>query len=441
MGHADGPGAGLRTVDEHLVAVLAELSPLPPLRQPLLDALDLASAEDVVAPLALPRFDNSAMDGYAVQTRDVVSAADDTPVKLPVIGEIGAGQASGAVRELPAGTAAKIMTGAPLPPGADAVVPYEWTDRGAREVWIARAPEHGAHVRYAGEDVGEGDLLVEAGTALGPRQLGLLASVGRASVLVRPRPRVVIVSTGSELRAPGTPLEAGRDDDAIYDGNSYLLAAAARRAGAVPYRVGLVPDRPEAFLTALEDQLGRAEMVVTSGGISMGDYDVVKEALAPGGDVWFGGLAMQPGKPQGFGLLPVGRLPADADTPDADTRRRVPFFALPGNPVSSYISFEMFVRPALRRLMGLSPESRPVVRARLTHGVRSPHGRRQFLRGVVSRGRDGTTVTEVEPVGGSGSHLVGDLAASDALIVVPEDVTELEAGAQVTIVLLDGDGR
>jgi len=411
---------GLRSVDEHLAEILASTAPLPDFQQPLMDALDLACAEEVVAAMALPRFDNSAMDGYAVHQRDVVTASDESPVKLPVIGEIGAGH--GNVERLPPGTAAKIMTGAPLPAGADAVVPYEWTDRGAREVWVAQAPEVGAHVRYAGEDVALGDVLVESGTALGPRHLGLLASIGRAAVRVRPRPRVVIVSTGTELREPGSALES----DSIYDGNSYLLAAAAKRAGAIPYRVGLVPDEPMAFLKALDDQLGTADVVVTSGGISMGDYDVVKEALTPLGTVWFGGIAMQPGKPQGFGYLESGD-------------RRVPIFTLPGNPVSCYLSFEMFVRPALRRMMGLTPESRRPVHARLTHQVRSPRGRRQFLRGVLTIGTDGTTVTEVEPVGGSGSHLVGDLAASDALIVVPEDVTEIAAGAQVTIIRLDQD--
>lgn len=412
---------GLRSVDEHLAAILAATSPLPDFAQQLLDALDLASAEEVVAPMQLPRFDNSAMDGYAVHHHDVVTATEDNPVKLPVVGEIGAGQSAGVVDVLPEGTAAKIMTGAPLPKGADCVVPYEWTDRGTADVWIAQAPSVGQHVRYAGEDVALGDLLIEPGTALGPRHLGLLASVGRTTIRVRPRPRVVIVSTGSELREPGAVLE----DDSIYDGNSYLLAAAARRAGAVPYRVGLVPDQPEALLAALDDQLGRADVVVTSGGISMGDFDVVKEALTPLGSVWFGGVAMQPGKPQGFGTL------------RGSGSREVPFFALPGNPVSAYLSFEVFVRPALRRMMGLTPESRTPVRARLTHRVRSPRGRRQFLRGVLTA--DGLSVATVEPVGGSGSHLVGDLAASDALIVVPEDVTEVAAGEQVTVIRLDQD--
>ncbi|MEO9323311.1 gephyrin-like molybdotransferase Glp [Nocardioides sp. C4-1] len=417
----------LRTVDEHLATILEATTTLPDVELPLLDALDLACAEDVRAAVRLPRFDNSAMDGYAVHSADVAAASDATPVTLPVVGSIGAGQAR--VTTIQRSTAAKIMTGAPLPQGADTVVPYEWTDRGATEVRIDQAASVGQHVRYAGEDVDLDDLVIEAGTVIGPRHLGLLASVGRAVVRVRPRPRVLIVSTGSELRDPGAD-PATLDDDAIFDGNSYLLAGAARRAGAVPRRVGLVPDDPEAFLAALEQEVAHADVVVTSGGISMGDFDVVKAALSPGGAVWFGGLAMQPGKPQGFGSLVDGHGPHE---------RTVPFFALPGNPVSSYLSFEMFVRPALRRMMGIAPESRRPVRARLTHRVGSPPGRRQFLRGTVSLGADGITVTEVEPVGGSGSHLVGDLAASDALIVVPEDVTEVAAGEQVTVIRLDQD--
>jgi molybdopterin molybdotransferase len=302
-----------------------------------------------------------------------------------------------------------------VPAGADAVVPYEWTDRGVARVRIAQTPDEGQHIRRAGEDVAAGDRLIDSGTVLGPRHLGLLAAVGRATVMSRPRPRVVVLSTGSELRDPGTPLS----HDSIYDGNSYLLAAAARRAGAVAYRVGIVPDEPRAFLDALHDQLVRADLVVTSGGVSQGDYDVVKEALAPLGTVWFGGVAMQPGKPQGFGV--VGE-------------DGTPIFTLPGNPVSSYISFETFVLPAIRKMMGKRPYSRPTTRARLTHPISSPPGRRQFVRGEYAVDRGGPFVT---PVGGHGSHLIGDLAASNALVVVPEDVTSVSAGEQVQIVWLD----
>ncbi|WP_127479089.1 gephyrin-like molybdotransferase Glp [Nocardioides pantholopis] len=400
----------LISVEDHLDRVLGGVEPLPDFPQPLMDALGLAAAEDVVAEVALPAFDNSAMDGYAVVHRDVATATAETPVHLPVVGEIGAGSAS--VLALAPGTAVKIMTGAPVPTGADAVVPYEWTDRGVAQVRIDRAPQPGQHIRPAGEDVALGDQVLERGTVLGPRHLGLLASVGRATVRTRPRPRVVILSTGTELREPGTPL----GHDSIFDGNSFLLAAAARRAGALAYRVGIVPDEPAAFLEALDDQLVRADVVVTSGGVSQGDFDVVKEALAPTG-VWFGGLAMQPGKPQGFGH--VGE-------------DRTPIFTLPGNPVSSYISFQLFVVPALRKMMGMAPYVRRPVRARLTHAITSPPGRRQFRRGELDPEH-----RSVSPVGGPGSHLVGDLAAADALIVVPEDVTSLAAGDQVDVLPLD----
>ncbi|GCD91535.1 gephyrin-like molybdotransferase Glp [Nocardioides sp. LS1] len=401
------------TVEDHLRRILDAVAPLPDYPQPLMESLGLAAAEDVVAPIRLPSFDNSGMDGYAVCQADVASAAAESPVHLPVVGEIGAGQAR--LLAMSPGTAVKIMTGAPVPAGADSVVPYEWTDRGVAQVRIDKAPSPGQHVRRAGEDVEEGDVLIEHGTVLGPRHIGLLASVGRATVRSRPRPRVVILSTGSELREPGTPL----GHDTIYDGNSYLLAAAARRAGAIAYRVGIVPDEPRAFLDALDDQLVRADLVVTSGGVSQGDFDVVKEALRPLDTMWFGGVGMQPGKPQGFGTV------GDDATP---------IFTLPGNPVSSYISFEVFVLPAIRTMMGLTPVSRPTRRARLTHPISSPAGRRQFVRGDFAVDRGGPFVT---PVGGHGSHLIGDLASSNALVVVPEDVTSVPAGEQVQVLWLD----
>jgi molybdopterin molybdotransferase len=402
----------LRSVDEHRQAILDDLTPMAAVAQPLLDALDLACAEDVVASISLPSFDNSAMDGYAVRVEDVRGASPESPVTLPVVGEIGAGQAR--LLALGPGAAAKIMTGAPVPNGADAVVPYEWTDRGADSVRIEQAPEPRQHIRPAGDDVAEGDLLVQQGDVLGPRRLGLLASVGRATVLAPPRPRVVILSTGSELRDPGGRL----GHDSIYDGNSFLLAAAARRAGAIPYRVGIVPDEPAAFLESLDDQLVRADVVVTSGGVSQGDYDVVKAALAPQG-VWFGPVAMQPGKPQGY-----GRVGED----------RVPIFTLPGNPVSAYISFQVFVLPALRKLMGKRPYAVPTVTARLTRSLSSPAGREQYRRGEVGTDDRGTYV---DLVGGAGSHLVGDLASANCLIVVPAEVTSVEAGESVEVLMLE----
>ena len=226
----------------------------------------------------------------------------------------------------------------------------------------------------------------------------------------------MVISTGSELREPGAPL----GHDSIYDGNSFLLAAAARAAGAIAYRVGIVPDDPRTFTDALADQLVRADLVVTSGGVSQGDFDVVKEALSQLGTVWFGGVAMQPGKPQGFGTV------GEDDTP---------IFTLPGNPVSAYVSFETFVLPAIRRMMGKMPYSRPLARARLTHPISSPEGKQQMVRGGL-RGRTAVGRSST-PVGGHGSHLIGDLATSNALIVVPPDVTGLSAGDMVQVLKLD----
>jgi molybdopterin molybdotransferase len=403
----------LVSVEDHRNRILAAIEPLPAFDQPLMEAFGLSTAEDVHASVPLPGFDNSAMDGYAVAHADVAAASEDSPIHLPVVGEIGAGQAT--LLAVSPGTAVKIMTGAPVPAGADSVVPYEWTDRGVANVVISRAPWRGQHVRLKGQDVSQGDLLVEAGTVLGARQIGLLAAVGRPSVRSRPRPRVVVLSTGSELREPGSAL----GHDSVYDGNSFLLAAAARQAGAIAYRVGIVPDDPRTFLGSLNDQLVRADLVVTSGGVSMGDYDVVKEALAPLGTVWFGSVAMQPGKPQGFGI--VGE-------------DGVPIITLPGNPVSAYISFEQFVLPAIRRLMGRTPYVRPSADAMLTHDLPSPQGRRQFARGTLSVVDGRLAVT---PVGPQGSHMIGDLAESDALIVVPESVTSVAAGETVTVLPLD----
>src|SRR6476661_1880328 len=270
------------SVEEHVERILSAIEPLPPYEQPLLEALGLPVCEQVVAPVDLPVFDNSSMDGYAVVVADVEHATESEPVHLPVVGEAAAGQTK--LFAMSPGTAVKIMTGAPVPQGADAVVPVEWTDGGAATVRITTSPQPGQHVRHKGEDVQVGDVLLEDGSILGPRQLGLLASVGRSQVRSRPRPRIVIMSTGAELREPGTAL----GHDSVYDANSYMLAAAARTAGAIAYRVGIVSDDPNDFSDALSDQLVRADLVVTSGGVSKGAYDVVKEVLSELGTVSFG---------------------------------------------------------------------------------------------------------------------------------------------------------
>ena len=405
----------LTPVDVHLKRILDSIDTLPAYDQPLLEVMGLPIAEDITSPLPLPSFDNSGMDGYAVVHRDVAEASSARPVHLPVVGEIAAGAAT--IMAMSPGTAVRIMTGAPVPQGCNAIVPVEWTDGGTSRVLIEQAPEVGQHIRRAGEDVKLGDKLVSEGDIIGPRQIGLLASVGTSRVASRPRPRVVVMSTGDELREPGEKL----GPDSIYDGNSYMLAAAARAAGAIAFRVGIVRDDHAGFAEALSDQLVRADVVVTSGGVSKGAYDVVKEVLQEQGTVQFEEIAMQPGKPQGFGF--VGE-------------DHTPIFTLPGNPVSSYVSFEVFVLPALRKMMGRKVLSRPMMRAVTTAPMQSFQGKRQYVRARYEVGREGAQVT---PVGGHGSHLIGDLSEANSLVVLGEQQTTVAPGQPVPVLVLDRD--
>jgi UTP--glucose-1-phosphate uridylyltransferase len=317
------------------------------------------------------------------------------------------------------GEAARIMTGAPIPPGADAVIAVEQTDGAATGSVECRASvSEGRYVRPRGEDVSKGSVIVSSGDVVGPRTIGLLAGCGHAAVEVHRRPHVVIMSTGTELVPPGEPLGPGQ----IHDSNSSMLWAAVVAAGASAEIRAAVGDTDAELLAALDDVVSNADVIITSGGVSMGAYDVVKSALA-GKGVEFVKVAMQPGKPQGFGHL-IG--PGDL---------RVPIFALPGNPVSSFVSFEVFVRPALRRLMRLAPERRPVDVATLTSGLRSPEGRRQYGRAIVSRNSDGALMCQ--PLAGQGSHFVADLSRANAIFIVPEDVANLVAGEQVDVLVLD----
>ncbi|MFG1827184.1 gephyrin-like molybdotransferase Glp [Microbispora bryophytorum] len=394
----------MKSVDRHLAGILAAVRPLAPLEVEIEAALGAVLAEDVASPVPLPPFDNSAMDGYAVRAEDVAAA----PVTLPVIGDVAAGD--GGLNAIGPGLVTRIMTGAPMPTGADAVVPVEWTDGGTARVRIDRPASPGNAIRRAGEDVRAGDVVLREGARIGPAQIGILAGVGRRRVLVRPRPRVVVLSTGAELTEPGTPLGAGR----IWESNSFMLAAAVREAGAEGFRAGSVTDDPKEFMDTLDAQLVRADAVITSGGVSMGAYEPVKEALSPLGTVTFEKVAMQPGMPQGFGV--VG--------PD-----RVPIFTLPGNPVSSFVSFVLFVKPALRAMQGLPAGPPPTVRAVVTAPLRSPEGKRSYLRSMLN----GQTVA---PVTRQGSHQLAALAGANALIVVPEDVTSLPEGAEVEVIPL-----
>jgi molybdopterin molybdotransferase len=406
----------LVSVDDYREGILAGLEPLDPITLPLADSHGCVLAEDVVAQWPLPSFDNSSMDGYAVIAGDVSTASEASPVTLTVIDDVPAG--SRADVALRPGCAVRIMTGAPIPSGTDCIVPVEVTDAGTDSVEIRERVAAGSYIRRAGEDVIIGDVVVRAGTLLSSRQLAVIAAVGKGHLVVYPRPRVAVLSTGSELVEPGTPLSKGM----ISDSNSFLLVSAANEAGAQAYRVPPVPDDAEAFSAAISDQLHRADLILTSGGVSMGAYDTVKEVFSSYGTVEFTKVAMHPGMPQGHGVV------GESDD------ERIPVITLPGNPVSSYISFQNFVRPAINKLRGLGSTDRPRVAAEVTKPLDSPQSKRQFARGrFLDDGR-------VEPVGGGqGSHVIGGLAQANCLIVIPEGVAHVNAGDTVDVVDLRGD--
>lgn len=361
-------------------------------------------AERVVAPESLPSFDNSGMDGYAVRAVDVAAATAEVPVRLPVAGDIPAGAPVG---DLAPGTTLRIMTGAPLPRGADAVVEVEVTDGGTEHVLISAARAAGSFVRPAGGDIAVGQEVLAAGAVLGPAQLGVLAALGIRQVVVRRRPRVLVVSTGSELAEDPEP-----GSGQIRDANGFLLAAAVEEAGAVAVRRLWVADDVPSFLSLLDAETrgGEVDLVLTSGGVSAGAYEVVKDGLGPRG-VEFVKVAMQPGMPQGSGMVDG-----------------VPVVCLPGNPVSALASYEVFVRPALRAAFGHPLPHRPVVRATLTESVTPLAGKRQWRRGRLDR-----VAGTVTPWGPPGSGFLGWFAGADALIDLQPGTTPLAPGDAVDV--------
>jgi len=407
-----GGSGGPVTVEQHLRDCLAQLRPLEPVEVDVADALDRVLAEDVVAAAPLPGDDNSGMDGYAVRCADVAAATPATPVVLPVVGDVAAGAQEPA--PLQPGTVVRIMTGGIMPAGADGVVPVEQSDGGVDVVTLRAAAEPGRFVRRAGDDVAAGETVLPTGTRLSPRAVSLLVAVGRDRVRVRAVPRVVVLSTGDEVVQPGVPLRPGQ----VYDSNGIGLSACAAELGCEVARVPAVSDDPDGLRGAIEAAVARADVLITSGGVSMGAFDVVKAVLRDSGTVDFRKVAVQPGGPQGVGVLGGGR---------------VPVFCLPGNPVSSMVSFEVFVRPALRTLLGETEVHRRRVRARVTEAWRSPAGKRQYAR--VTLGLDGEDAV-CAPVGGQGSHLVADLATADALAEVAEDVTDVAVGTLLDCLLL-----
>jgi molybdopterin molybdotransferase len=410
-GHSHGSPGEMISVEAHLADILSTVRRLTPIQLAISETEGCVLAEDVAASRPLPPFDNSAMDGYAVVAADVAEASKDTPVTLRVSGEVAAGD-TGAYAVTP-GSCLRITTGAKLPAGADAVVPVEDTDGGVAQVAIKTAVTAGDSVRYSGGDARQGEVLLRAGARLSPLQIAVLAASGRARAEVYPRPRVAVLSTGDELTDPGRPLAPGK----IWDSNSYMLTAAAREAGCLAYRQGPIPDDPLEMLPAIEDQLLRADLIVTSGGVSMGgEHDVVKETLSRLGTVSFRKVAMQPGMPQGFGTI---------------GEDGTPIFTLPGNPVSAYVSFQLFVRAALGALQGQPDRRLPAVPATVTGPLRSPPGRRSYLRGMLDAA-EGTVV----PLTGQGSHQVATLGRANALIVVPEWVVHMNEGDSVEVLVL-----
>jgi molybdopterin molybdotransferase len=396
---------GMRSVDEHRRIVADLLPRTDPVEMPMAEALGRVLAADIIATIDLPPFANSAMDGYAVRAADVATL----PVELPVSRDIPAGARD--VGPLAGGTAARIMTGAPVPDGADLVVPVEQTDGGVHRVRIEKAAPSITHIRPAGDDVRAGSLVLPAGTVINAAQVGAAAALGYARLPVYRPVTVLVLSTGSELAEPGTELAPGQ----IYESNGSMLAAAVSQAGAIARPVHFVIDDVDEFRTAIDEARTGVDLVVTSGGVSAGAYEVVKDALT-GAGVQFCKVAMQPGMPQGAGTVDG-----------------LPFVTLPGNPVSSYVSFEVFVRPAIRSAMGFTSPERPVVRVPLSQPLASPAGKRQFRRATLD-----AVAGTVAPIGGPGSHLLGALAGADSLLVVPEDVERLDVGDVVDVWLLEG---
>ena len=395
------------TVDEHLSRIVATVRRLPSIGLNLLDAQGCVLAQDVTSEVPLPGFTNSAMDGYAVHAADLGAASETAPVTLPVVHDIAAGNTQ--ALSLAPGQSMRIMTGAPMPHGADAVVAVELTDGGLAKVTFLAPVSVGRSVRQAGQDVAAGDLVMRSGTRLGPRQIALLAAVGCGRVSVTPKPRVVVISTGDELIEAGTRPGFGQ----VVDSNGLMLNAAVRSIECIPFRVGCVRDDARTFLSTIESQLLRADAVITTGGVSMGAYDTVKEVLSRVGTMRFDKVAMQPGMPQGFGVL---------------GEDEVPVFPLPGNPVSAMVSFEVFVAPALRLMAGRSQHEVSLVTAVATHDWSAPAGKVQFARVVLSRNGSGYTVAIA---GLQDSHALGSLAGANALAVIPADVTSVRAGDQV----------
>ena len=420
------------SVEEAYRQIMACFGPLEPEEKPLLECLGQTLAAEIRSPLALPPLANSGMDGYAVRRADIGGADEDQPRRLQVIGLVAAGQVS--TQTVAPGTAIRIMTGAPVPAGADTVVPFEETDEVERraagrtldEIDIRADLPLGCNVRPAGEDVQPGQLVLEAGTVIRPAEIGVLASLGLARARVIRRPLVSVLSTGDELESLGQPLAGGK----IYDSNGFSVAASIIAAGGRPQTLGIARDNLADMRRKLE-QVAGSDLLVTSAGVSKGDYDVVKDVLTERGDINFWSVRMRPAKPLAFGML---RDDAGAAGATGTAGKPIPLMGLPGNPVSAMVAFEMFARPAIRAMLGRQRLARPVVEGTLTGPIRNTDGRRVFARVEVER-QNG--VFYANPTGPQGSNILTSMSRANGLAVCPEDLPVKEAGERVSIIMLD----
>ena len=426
--HAHGQEHGHRhadmlSVEEAYERIMAYFNPLESEEKPVLQAQGQVLAEDVVSPFHLPPLDNSAMDGYAVRHPDIAGVTPTAPKLLKVIGQVAAGQMPGT--EVVEGSAMRIMTGAPVPLGADTIVPFEETDELERkgkglsldEIVIREELAQGSHVRPAGEDVQKGEVVLKKGAVLRPSEIGVLASLGLEMVKVIRRPLVSILATGDELLNVGDLVEPAK----IYDSNSYTLAASVLKYGGIPNVLGIARDNLEDMNQKLSQGIN-SDLFITSAGVSKGDYDIVKDVLMERGEISFWSVRMRPAKPLAFGVIhgPGGR--------------RVPHLGLPGNPVSAMVAFEEFARPAVLRMLGKTMLAKPLIEAVLEGPVYNVDERRVFARVEVTR-RDGTYYAN--PTGPQGSNILTSMSKANGLAICAEDVPVMEAGQTVKVKMLD----
>ncbi len=403
-------------VEDAVARFLSYFHPLEPEQVPILDALDRVLTEDVIAEMDIPPMANTAMDGYAVRCEDTGGARPESPRRLRVVADLAAGY----VLDQPVqpGTAVRIMTGAPIPPGAEAVVPFEQVEHDGEGILVFKRYPHGSNIRAAGEDVKGGEVILARGTVLRPATIGMLAALGRTHIAVHRRPRVAILSTGDEVIEVSAPWQPGK----IHDANSYSNAAQVLKYGGIPRRLGIARDTANDLTAKIQAGLEQgADLFLTSGGVSVGNFDMVKTVLTAEGEIAFWRVRMKPGKPVAFGTI-----------------RGVPLLGLPGNPVSAMMSFELFARPAILTMLGKTKLVKPTIDAILVDEVRHKDNRRHYVR-VTLQERDGTTYARL--TGDQGSGILLSMVKAEGLAILPEEADHVPANTPVKVMMLDWPER